>query len=512
MLRHCGTVPSLITVVVPAHNVGRYLAPCLDSVLAQSCWADCRVLVVDDGSADHTGAVADGYATRSPQITVLHQDNAGPGAGAARNRGLDLVETEFVLFLDGDDELAPGALERLRAPLLSGDLDLAVGATEQFPEPRTWLWSGYFSTGESRPVAIEDVPLLAHDARTCNKLYRTSWLRSLGLRFAEGIHHQDTVVNVPAMLLASRFALVGDVVHRYRKRAEGDSVMDSHFTRQANYFDHLQVIEELNALRPSLPATREALLQAFIARSFQGFSWRAPRVLPAEQLPEFYERAQPVIRTLNPSVIIAATRDASERAGYFTMFTDDYDSFTRLDELSRTIVARDGQLYLGLPADERYGELVRLSATRALATDLSADGSGVGLKLRLRIRGTRQPGELLTRTSVQGLVDTEVAFTAPVEWTGADGTESLGEVRIGWPKLDAGSYELRLRMETETGIAERWLRRPADADQRWLPDETLADRLARLSLAAGEEGRAVLGVEPTARLRWSRRLQRLQNR
>lgn len=504
--------PSDITVVVPAHNVGRYLAPCLDSVLAQSCWPDCRVLVVDDGSSDHTGAVADGYATRSPQVTVLHQANAGPGAGAARNRGLDLVETEFVLFLDGDDELSPSALERLRAPLLSGELDLAVGATEQFPEPRSWLWSGYFSAGQSRTVAIEDVPLLAHDARTCNKLYRTSWLRSLGLRFAEGIHHQDTVVNVPAMLRAPRFALVGDVVHRYRKRAEGDSVMDSHYTRLANYFDHLQVIEELNLLRPSLPATREPLLQAFMARSFQGFSWRAPSVLPAEQLPEFFQRARPVIAGLDPAVIIAATRDASERAGYLTMFTDDYDSFTRLDELSRRIEAHDGQLYLGVPADDRARELVRLSATRALAQDLSADPSGVGLKLRLRIRGTQRPGELLARATVQGLVENEVAFTAPADWTGADNAESLGEVCIGWPKLDAGSYQLRLRLETETGIAERWLRRPADADQRWLPDEALADRLARLSLAAGEEGKAVLRVEPTARLRWSRRLQRLQNR
>jgi len=504
--------PADVTVVVPAYNVGRYLAPCLDSVLAQSIWADCRVLVVDDGSTDHTGAIADGYATRSPQISVLHQDNAGPGAGAARNHGLDLVETEFVLFLDGDDELAPGALQRLREPLLSGELDLAVGATEQFPEPRSWLWSSYFTPGRSESVAIEDVPLLVHDARTCNKLYRTSWLRSLGLRFAEGIHHQDTVVNVPAMLMAPRFALVGEVVHRYRKRAEGDSVMDSHYTRLANYFDHLQVIEELNERRPALSPSREPLLQAFIARSFQGFSWRAPSVLEAEQLPEFYERARPVISSLDPAVIISATRDASERAGYLTMFEDDYDSFTQLAQLSRRIEARDGQLYLGLPASDEHRELVRLSATRALAEELSADTSGVGLRVWLRIRGTEDPGGLLEKTTVLGLVGNEVAFTAPVQWTGVDGVESVGQVRIGWPKLEAGSYLLRLRLQADNGIAERWLRRPADADEQWLPDEELRDRLARLSLAAADEGKAELGVEPTARLQWSRRLQRLRNR
>lgn len=506
------TTPVDVTVVVPAFNVGRYLVPCLDSILAQSCWPDCRVLVIDDGSTDHTGAVADGYATRSPQITVVHQDNAGPGAGAARNHGLDLVETEFVLFLDGDDELAPGAIERLRAPLLAAELDLSVGATEQFPEPRSWIWSDYFTPGRSETVAIEDIPLLVHDARTCNKLYRTSWLRSLGLRFAEGIHHQDTVVNVPAMLRAPRFALVGDVVHRYRKRAEGDSVMDSHYTRLANYFDHLQVIEELNELRPSLSATREPLLQAFIARSFQGFSWRAPSILEAEQLPEFYERARPVIASLDPAVIITATRDAGERAAYLTMIRDDYDSFTQLPELSQQIEAHDGQLYLGLPATESQRELVRLSATRALATQVSADAFGVNIALRLRIRGTRTPGELFSRITLLGQDGNEVAFTAPVTWTGADAAESLGEARIGWPKLAAGSYLLRLRFHTDTGVAERWLRRPVGADDHWLPDEQVRDRLARLALIAAEEGKAELVVEPTARLRWRRRLRRVRNR
>lgn len=499
------TTPTDVTVVVPACNVGRYLAPCLDSVLTQSCWPDCRVLVIDDGSSDHTGAIADGYATRSPQITVIHQDNAGPGAGAARNHGLDLVETEFVLFLDGDDELAPGAIERLRAPLLGGELDLAVGATEQFPEPRSWLWSDYFRPGRSEPVAIEDVPLLVHDARTCNKLYRTSWLRSLGLRFAEGIHHQDTVVNVPAMLAAPKFALVGEVVHRYRKRAEGDSVMDSHYTRLANYFDHLQVIEELNELRPSLSPGRERLLQAFIARSFQGFSWRAPRVLAAEQLPEFYERARPVIASLDPAVIIEATRDPSERAGYLTMFTDDYDSFTQLPELSSRIALRGGHLYLDLPTDERYQELIRLSATRALATELAAGPNGVSLAIRLRMRGAVQPGQALDQTTLLGITGNDVAFTAPVHWVGVDGTESLGEVVIGWPKLDAGQVLLRLRFQSGIEVAERWLRRPTDQDGQWLASEAVRDRLARLSLDAGEDGKAELQVVPGSRFRWKRR-------
>lgn len=490
--------PGDVTVVVPAYNVERYLGACLDSIIAQSVWPRCRVIVVDDGSTDGTAAIADDYASRHQNLSVVHQPNAGPGAGAARNHGLDLVETEFVLFVDGDDLLTPRALELLMTGLAGEGLDLAVGATEQFPEARSWLWSDYFVPGEGSVVRIEDVPLLAHDARTCNKLYRTSWLRDLRLRFAEGIHHQDTVVNVPAMLLAERFFLVGDTVHRYRKRAEGGSVMDSHFTRLDNYWDHLQVIEELAALRPRLSATRDPLLQAFIARSFQGFSWRAPSLLPRQRLREFFDRAAAVIRTLDTAVIEVATRGPGERTAYVTMLEDDFASFERLDELAATLEAHDGSLYLGVPASTEHRQLLLTGPTRALATGISDDRAGIRIQLRLRIRGTTvPPSQALEHTTLRALVSGDTVFSGDVVWTASDGLESIGEAFVPWPKLHRGRYELRLQFQTPTGTASRWVRRPRDGDTgEWAADVVHRDRRAQLTLGTGAEGRVVLEVRP----------------
>ncbi len=506
--------PSTATIVVPAYNVERYLAECLDSILAQTVWRDCRVIVVDDGSTDSTPQIAANYASRHTQISVIRQDNAGPGAGAARNHGLDRVESEFVLFVDGDDELCPGAIEQLRVGLLAEQLDLAVGATEQFPEPRSWIWSDYFEPGRVHTVRIEDVPLLAHDARTCNKLYRTSWLRAQGLRFAEGIHHQDTVVNVPAMLLAERFSLVGDVVHRYRKRAEGGSVMDSHFTRVGNYWDHLRVIEELDAMRLRFLPSREPLMQAFIARSFQGFSWRAPEVLPSTQLPEFFERARAVVSTLDPAIIECSTRDARERIGYVAMLEADLDSFVRLGELARTLEARDGDLILGVPASPEHRSLLRLGPTRALAVGITSDRDGVHVRVRLRIRGARDPGAGLERTTVRALQGGAVVVSAPVTWMDSVGTESIGEAVIPWLRLRDGECELRLHFQTATGNAARWLRRPTadDGSGRAEPDLALADPRARLRLTVGNDGRACLVVTPTLLLTMHRRVARLRRR
>jgi glycosyltransferase involved in cell wall biosynthesis len=85
-----------VTIVVPACNVERYLAECLDSVIVQTIWPVCRAIVVDDGSTGRTAAIANCYAAEHPSISAARQANAGPGAGAARNRGLDLLHTEFV--------------------------------------------------------------------------------------------------------------------------------------------------------------------------------------------------------------------------------------------------------------------------------------------------------------------------------------------------------------------------------------------------------------------------------
>lgn len=498
-----------VTIVVPAFNVGRYLPSCLDSILAQTDAEACHVLVVDDGSTDDTPAIADLYADRNDRVAVLHQPNAGPGAGAARNRGLDQVGTGMVLFLDGDDELTPTAIERLRTGLLRHGLDVAVGATEQFPEPRQWPWSGYFQAGTSGVRRIEDLPLLVHDARSCNKLYRTAWLRDQGLRFAEGIHHQDTVVNVPAMLLTERLLLVGDVVHRYRKRAEGGSVMDNHFTRIDNYWDHLLVIEQLNHLRSRLGPGREPLLQAFIARSFQGFSWRAPRVLPRDRLEEFFDRAAAVVGTLDPGVIESATRDASERVAYVAMREGDIESFRRLDDVSRRLVAHGGHLHLGVPASGADLDLLRAGRTRALVADVFPERPGIRIEVRLRIRGTTDPGRGVDRTTVRGLRDGDPAFDATVEWVGTDATESLGRALVPWHKLDAGTYQLRLQFHTDTGLAARWLRPAGDAPGS---DPVRPDRHAVVSLGSDIEGHATLGVAPTLRWRLRRRLAHLWRR
>ena len=108
-----------ITAVVACFNYGAYLGEALASLLGQAGGAP-RIIVVDDGSDDPATLAA--LETLPAGVELVRQPNRG--AGAARNAGLERASTPYVIVLDADDRLAPGALTALRAPL---DADPALG-------------------------------------------------------------------------------------------------------------------------------------------------------------------------------------------------------------------------------------------------------------------------------------------------------------------------------------------------------------------------------------------------
>jgi glycosyltransferase involved in cell wall biosynthesis len=116
----------LISVVIPAYNYAHLLPRALDSVLGQLS-DDVELIVVDDGSTDNTAAVLADYQARHAALQVISQVNGG--AAAARNRGIASAAGRYVLLLDADDELLPGALAALREQVLvQPALGMVLGA------------------------------------------------------------------------------------------------------------------------------------------------------------------------------------------------------------------------------------------------------------------------------------------------------------------------------------------------------------------------------------------------
>ncbi|MBR6505966.1 glycosyltransferase [Candidatus Saccharibacteria bacterium] len=92
-----------ISIVIPIYNTEKYLPSCLNSIINQS-YQNLEIILVDDGSKDNSGKIADDYAKKDKRIKVIHQKNAGQSA--ARNAGLAKAHGDYVSFIDSDDEVA----------------------------------------------------------------------------------------------------------------------------------------------------------------------------------------------------------------------------------------------------------------------------------------------------------------------------------------------------------------------------------------------------------------------
>jgi glycosyltransferase involved in cell wall biosynthesis len=118
---------ALVSIIIPVYNSAPYLAAAIRSGLGQT-WPQKEIIVIDDGSADNSLAVARSFEGKS--VRVFSQSNKG--ASAARNKGLSEARGQFIQFLDGDDLLSPNKIAE-QMDLLNGDTDtLAISRTVNF--------------------------------------------------------------------------------------------------------------------------------------------------------------------------------------------------------------------------------------------------------------------------------------------------------------------------------------------------------------------------------------------
>lgn len=113
----------LLTYIVPVYNTERYLVRCLNSIISQGLPEDAyEVLVVDDGSTDGSRDQIAAFTLLHSQVHLIIQENAG--VSAARNRALDQAAGRYVQFVDSDDYLQEGMMERLLRRAMDDDLDV----------------------------------------------------------------------------------------------------------------------------------------------------------------------------------------------------------------------------------------------------------------------------------------------------------------------------------------------------------------------------------------------------
>lgn len=112
-----------VSIIIPIYNTEKYLKACLDSVKNQT-HQNLEIILVDDGSTDDSGKIADTFAKSDQRVKVIHQKNAGQSA--ARNRGLKIATGDFISFIDSDDRVDQTFIEKLLAPYQDADTSITV--------------------------------------------------------------------------------------------------------------------------------------------------------------------------------------------------------------------------------------------------------------------------------------------------------------------------------------------------------------------------------------------------
>lgn len=154
------TTSPKVSVIIPAYNQAQYLPDALDSVLAQT-YTNWETIIVDDGSPDNVAEIAARYSGCDSRIKFLHTDNYG--LSAARNTGAAHSDGEYLVFLDGDDKIAPEYIENCVKALQSDSYIKVAAPQMQCFGIHQQIW----------PVVYEDYAQLLIN----NPLYATAAMR-----------------------------------------------------------------------------------------------------------------------------------------------------------------------------------------------------------------------------------------------------------------------------------------------------------------------------------------------
>ena len=178
----------LVSIVVPVYNSAAWLRRCLDSICSQT-YCNLEILCVNDGSTDDSMDILDEYAARDSRIKVIHQENAG--LSAARNTALAHATGAWVAGVDSDDYVAPDVIERA-VSCITDEVDVVFFGVQMVGEHGGLVpdSSGYFCLATGLMPFTES---LAMRLNVCfwSKLWRRSVIESKGLRFPEGLVHED---------------------------------------------------------------------------------------------------------------------------------------------------------------------------------------------------------------------------------------------------------------------------------------------------------------------------------
>lgn len=267
-----------VTIIIPAYNAEAYLQRCLDSIFSQD-FNGYEVIVIDDGSTDGTAALLEGY----PQVKVIHQENQG--MATARNRGLEVAQGDYILFVDSDDKLMPHALSNL-APQINGEDIIGFGSSIYNEETQTITHYPLHTTHYTLHTGwdyfnchrLEATPV--HFVCVWQRAYRRAFLEECGLRFVNGLRRaEDDLFTTMVMLHAKSVKTIANPLYIYHVR-KGSITRTSNSKLDADSWLVQQILA--NTFIPMQGIDKTAIYQVLASNYINHISVKGNTLTPTE--------------------------------------------------------------------------------------------------------------------------------------------------------------------------------------------------------------------------------------
>lgn len=210
------------SIIIPVYNTAKYLRKCVDSVLEQ-VFDDFEIVLVDDGSPDDAGKICDEYAEKFGKVLVVHQKNGG--LSSARNSGLQIIQGEYVLFLDSDDYWCnSNALKNLNERIDLFDEDLVLYSCDNLYPDGTKLRSR--GTYDLEILDLHEKKRTLEYLISSNKMPGAAWVMAVktdlikknNFQFPLNVTAEDYVWVLSILNVCERIGAINDDFYIYVKR------------------------------------------------------------------------------------------------------------------------------------------------------------------------------------------------------------------------------------------------------------------------------------------------------
>lgn len=280
-----------VAVIIPVYNTAKYLQQCLDSLCAQT-FQDFEIIAVNDGSTDNSLDILNQNAEKHPNITIIDQENHGQGY--ARNRVLDRIKNEYVLFVDADDYTEPELIEKtvataddIRADVVHFNWKMLVQDKSGTEEIRYFSREPFAGSelleGQACERFLEKNNYFAWDG-----LYRKSFLDKHAIRFGEGYIYEDNEFIAKIASYAEKIAILDEPLYVMRHNV-GSSTRTQHSTNR-HYQDFMRAMERsFEVLQPRSKYSSFYLSAYFLEKFIVYYQQRVPKAYRRQYLRDFVD-------------------------------------------------------------------------------------------------------------------------------------------------------------------------------------------------------------------------------